>query len=125
MSRDLPLDLALSDAKSRGSHCGSVVNKSYLQKWRELMNVENLKETLKKLQTNLESNGKVDAELKDLLQVLDKDIHQLLGQEASAAENASGLAERAQLISVKFAAQHPHLEPLLRELVDILTGMGV
>jgi hypothetical protein len=89
------------------------------------MNVENLKETLKKLQASLESNGKVDAELKDLLQVLDNDIHQLLGQETSAAGDTSGLAERAQFISVKFAAKHPHLEPLLRELVDILTGMGV
>lgn len=89
------------------------------------MEPENLKDTLKKLHASLETSAKVDSELRDLLQVLDDDIHLLLGKEAYDLSQAAGLAERAQFISARFAARHPHIEPLLRELVDILTGMGV
>ena len=89
------------------------------------MNSDDLKDTLKRLHANLETSGKVDSELKDLLQVLESDIHLLLGEEVQDLSNAAGLAARVQFISAKFAARHPHSEPILRELVDILTGMGV
>lgn len=89
------------------------------------MNSDNLKDTLKRLHANLESSGNVDSELKVLLGVLDSDINLLLGREAQDSATAAGLVERVQFISAKFAARHPHIEPLLRELVDILTGMGI
>ena len=89
------------------------------------MSTDNLKDTLKRLHTNLESSGKVDSELKKLLQVLDSEIHLLLGKENQDQVTTAGLIERAQFISTKFATRHPHIEPLLRELVDILTGMGI
>jgi hypothetical protein len=96
-----------------------------LQKRQGSMNSDNLKDTLKKLHTNLEGSGKADSELKDLLQALDSDIHLLLAKEAHDSATAAGLVERVQFISAKFAARHPHIEPLLREVVDILTGMGI
>jgi hypothetical protein len=89
------------------------------------MNSDDLKDTLKRLHANLESSGRVDSELKELLQVLDNEIHLLLGKEAPDQVTTAGLIERAQFISTRFATRHPHLEPLLRELVDILTGMGI
>ena len=89
------------------------------------MESENLKDTLKKLHSSLETSKNVDSDLRDLLQVLDDDIHLLLGKEAYDSSQATGLAERARFISARFAARHPHIEPILRELVDILTGMGV
>ncbi|HVN77635.1 MAG TPA: DUF4404 family protein [Terriglobia bacterium] len=89
------------------------------------MELDNLKDTLKRLQASLETSAKADSELRDLLRVLDNDIHLLLGKEAYDSSKAAGLAERAQFISARFAAQHPHIDPILRELVDILTGMGV
>ena len=89
------------------------------------MTAENLKESLKQLHANLEATGRVDPELKQLLQVLDKDIQQLLGKEAQDATDASGLADRAQAISAKFAAEHPHVEPVLRDLGNILSSMGI
>jgi ABC-type transporter Mla subunit MlaD len=89
------------------------------------MTAENLKESLKRLHANLESTGQVDPELKSLLKVLDDDIHKLLTQEARDAPEASALAEQAQSISARFAAQHPRIEPVLRDLANILASMGI
>lgn len=87
----------------------------------------NLKASLKNLQANLAATGPVDEELRDLLQQLDGDIQQILeaGNEPAPATNTYGLAERTQEISAKFAAQHPKLEPALRELGNILSSMGI
>jgi Domain of unknown function (DUF4404) len=99
-----------------------------------MTNIAALKETLKQLHANLETTGEVDAELKELLRVLDNDIQQLLkhDEETAPKEEMSGdaspaseLSERAQSLSAKFAAQHPHLEPVLREFMDSLSRMGI
>jgi hypothetical protein len=110
-----------------------------------------LKESLKDLQGKLAMAGPVDEELKSLLVRLDGDIHALLasrqglgmaGASPAVAGVATvppainpvqepeesttyGLAERTQEISAKFAAQHPTLEPALRELGRILSNMGI
>lgn len=95
-------------------------------------NASNLKQHLKTLHADLASTGEVDAELKDLLRQLDGDIKTLLerrlqedaGHEATAS-TTYGLAERSQEITARFAAQHPRLEPALRELGNILASMGI
>ncbi|MES2349510.1 MAG: DUF4404 family protein [Pseudomonadota bacterium] len=89
----------------------------------------NLKESLSSLRSNLASAGPIDDELKDLLTQLDGDIKLLLERRAAEAgpgpSTTYGLAERTQEISAKFAAQHPQLEPALRELGNILSSMGI
>lgn len=89
------------------------------------MSNDHLKNTLTELHHQLESGAAVDDELKTLLQVLDRDIHHLLGKEPAAQEADTGLAERAQELSAKFAAQHPQLEKVLRELGHTLERMGI
>ncbi len=90
------------------------------------MNNDHLKNTLKDLHQHLDATGTIDAELKTLLQTLDRDIHQLLNQAPAATEaEDAGLADRAQELSAKFAAQHPQLEKLLRELGSTLERMGI
>lgn len=110
-----------------------------------------LKASLQDLQGKLAVAGPVDEELKILLLRLDGDIQSLLARRQGlgmaaaapavagvatvpAAINAVpqveesttyGLAERTQEISAKFAAQHPTLEPALRELGRILSNMGI
>ena len=90
-----------------------------------------LKESLHQLRSNLESSGPVDEELQGLLQKLDGDIHLLLEKRAAleAQEEPEstpyGLAERSQELSAKFAVKHPKLEPVLRELGEILANMGI
>ncbi len=92
---------------------------------RTIMHTENLKESLKELHANLETTGEMDGELKELLLVLDKDIRQLLDKQERAQEDALGLADRAQSISARFAAEHPAVETALRELGVMLSNMGI
>jgi ABC-type transporter Mla subunit MlaD len=90
-------------------------------------NVENLKAHLKTLHRSLEDTGEVDDELEMLLRQLDGDIKQVLDRQADQQldENTYGLASRAQALSARFAVRHPHLEPTLRELGNILATMGI
>lgn len=115
----------------------------------------NLKSHLKTLHANLAQTEQVDEELQGLLVQLDGDIQALLDKRAAAAlsdealaaqalaaEQAEadpaaallaeppdtttyGLAERTQEITAKFAAEHPRLEPALRELGRMLSNMGI
>ncbi|MFC3111362.1 DUF4404 family protein [Undibacterium arcticum] len=99
------------------------------------MDTEQLKASLKKLHANLEDADTLDGELKELLQVLDSDIQSLLGKGQSTAERngtdqplgaeAVSLAARTQSLSARFAAEHPRLDPVLRELGAILEKMGI
>ncbi|AMP02286.1 hypothetical protein CAter282_4521 [Collimonas arenae] len=96
------------------------------------MTIDNIKASLQKLHTTLESNGTVDNELKELLQKLDIDIQDLLKKDAAdiaakapEPDLRSELVERAQGISARLAVKHPHLEPVLREIADTLTNMGI
>jgi hypothetical protein len=105
----------------------------------------NLKASLDNLHAQLAAGGPVDEELTAQLSRLDGDIQQLLARRANAADGANepvtdpatglatipadtstyGLAERTQEISAKFAAEHPKLEPALRELGYILSNLGI
>lgn len=89
------------------------------------MEINDLKVTLNKLHKELESTGNVDNELKQLLQILDRDIDLLLKKNGHDSLDAVGLAQRSQAISAKFAVEHPRIEPLLRELGAILERIGI
>ncbi|MBS0308547.1 MAG: DUF4404 family protein [Proteobacteria bacterium] len=91
------------------------------------MTTDQLKNKLQELHQQLESTGAVDGELKSLLQMLDRDIEQLLSKSANAtvAEADASLTGRAQELSARFAAQHPQLETALRELAQTLERMGI
>jgi hypothetical protein len=89
------------------------------------MSTEQLKETLKKLHETINNTKQVDAELAELLSVLNQDIHQLLNKERPEEDALSNLGERSLALSAQFAAQNPRLEMSLRELADILGRMGI
>jgi chromosome segregation ATPase len=89
------------------------------------MDTNSMKESLKSLHANLEATRDVDPELKELLQALDNDIHQLLRRDQDAASSTEGLVRRAQEISARLAVRHPHIEPALREVADALGRMGI
>jgi hypothetical protein len=89
------------------------------------MDKNSLKDTLKSLHADLESTPKVDPETKALLRDLDQDIRQLLEKEAGDQSVTSGLVRRAQAISARLAIRHPHIEPAMREVADMLARMGI
>jgi hypothetical protein len=86
-----------------------------------------LKAHLKTLHRSLAETGEVDAELQMLLHQLDSDIKRLLEKRTTDEPDTStyGVAERSQQLIARFAARHPHLEPALRELGNILASMGI
>jgi len=89
-------------------------------------NEDDLKSRLKTLHRHLEGAGDVDDELEMLLRQLDGDIRQVLERRADNADaNTYGLASRTQQLTARFALRHPHLEPALRELGNILASMGI
>ena len=94
----------------------------------------NLKSHLKSLHANLAQTSDVDEELQSLLHQLDGDIRSLLEKRTAAVMVAArgeqeadtyGLAERTQELTARFAAEHPRLEPALRELGRMLANMGI
>ncbi|MFL6632460.1 MAG: DUF4404 family protein [Massilia sp.] len=89
-------------------------------------NENTLKAHLKTLHRSLEETGEVDDELEMLLRQLDGDIKHVLSKRAQDADaNTYGLASRTQELTARFALRHPHLEPALRELGNILASMGI
>jgi hypothetical protein len=89
------------------------------------MTTDALKEKLKELHVALEDAQGVDAELSELLRVLDTDIRALLNKRSSTQTGEAGLATRTQSISARIAANHPKLAPVLRELTDMLASLGI
>jgi hypothetical protein len=89
-------------------------------------NENTLKAHLKTLHRSLEETGEVDDELEMLLRQLDGDIKHVLNRRAQDPDaNTYGLASRTQELTARFALRHPHLEPALRELGNILASMGI
>jgi hypothetical protein len=89
------------------------------------MSTEKLERTLKELHTALTANGPLTPELEELLRTLDSDIRATLVQQRTTPAQTVGLSARAQAISARFAAQHPRMEPVLRELADVLERIGI
>ncbi|KAF3996905.1 DUF4404 family protein [Glaciimonas immobilis] len=99
------------------------------------MSIDNLKESLQKLHVTLENGAPVDPETRALLQTLDADIQRVLSNndvalastavEVTNDEPSSDLVKQAQKISARLAVRHPHLEPVFRDIADMLTKMGI
>ncbi|MDE1978479.1 MAG: DUF4404 family protein [Betaproteobacteria bacterium] len=86
-----------------------------------------IRDTLQRLHTVLQSQPAIDPELKSLLQTLDRDIQAALERkptESAPAQN-DDLAEQAQTLATRFAAEHPNVDLVLRELRSLLLGLGL
>lgn len=87
-----------------------------------------IRDTLQRLHTVLQSQPQLDPELKSLLQTLDQDIQTALEHkqgEPTAGPEATDLAEQAQTLATRFAAEHPNIDLALRELRSLLLGVGL
>jgi len=88
------------------------------------MEKEALKESLNRLHAELESADQLDPELAELVKQLDADIHRLVGKESEEPVEES-FSDRADALAAEFAARHPRLEPILREIGETLARMGI
>ncbi len=62
-----------------------------------------------------------------LLRQLDGDISKVLERRAEQDLDANtyGLASRSQELAARFAVKHPRMEPVLRQIGNILANMGI
>lgn len=88
------------------------------------MNDKQLKELLKKLNDELDKTDSVDADTAVLLQELEDDLQRLSGGDAAEQEYESVL-NHAQALETRFAAEHPTAERFFREIMEMLSKMGI
>ena len=88
------------------------------------MEPEQLKQTLKSLHQELESQDVVDPELMGLLATLDEDIQHLIDQMPDSPETDSTV-DAAEFLAARFAVNHPRAEAIMQEIVALLGRMGV
>lgn len=88
-----------------------------------------IRDTLQRLHTVLQSQPELDPKLKNLLQTLDQDIQAALerkqNEKGDAALETGDLAEQTQTLATRFAAEHPNIDLALRELRSLLLGVGL
>jgi hypothetical protein len=80
------------------------------------MGEERLKSLLAELHEELHQVGEIDPDTRKVLSELNADIEEVASVSA---------AERARELESRFAAEHPVLERIAREMADLLTKMGI
>jgi Domain of unknown function (DUF4404) len=91
---------------------------------------ESLRELLARLHQQLSASGRaVDAESRQLLATLMRDIERALGPAGKSVEDGGAAVAahtpRLESLAVRFEAGHPALAEALRELVDALVKAGI
>ena len=86
------------------------------------MNQKRLNELLRNLHKELEQTENVDEDTIGLLQELEADLHRLGDSEGKDPETILG---QAQALEARFAAEHPTAERFFREVMDILSKVGI
>jgi len=84
--------------------------------------MKNVRAILAQLHKELQRAEDVDIEAREILQDLHRDVEQL-GETGSV--EAQSFANRAKELESRFAAKHPLLEQMARELADALAKMGI
>jgi ABC-type transporter Mla subunit MlaD len=93
----------------------------------DTMSDTQIRDTLQRLHTVLQSQPQIDPELKALLQTLDQDIRHALehaAEQPGGGAQANDLAEQTQSLAARFAVEHPNIDLVLRELRSLLLGIG-
>ena len=80
------------------------------------MGSERLKTLLAELDNELKQTGDLDEDTRQMLGALGDDIESL---------SSPGAIERAKQLETRFAAEHPMLERIAREIADTLSKMGI
>jgi hypothetical protein len=84
--------------------------------------MKDIRKFLAQLSKELQRNDDFDIEARQILDDLHKDIDQI---EESGGVKVQPTLDRIKELEVKFAAKHPALERIARELADALAKMGI
>jgi hypothetical protein len=87
------------------------------------MSNDKIRDLLVKLHKEVQQT-ELDAATRSSLQELDADIHQLLDS-TTVEPSAASVVEQAKLLEARFAVDHPTVERVMREVIDMLAKIGV
>ncbi len=82
-----------------------------------------LVDSLAKLHAELETSKNVDPQLIEQVRELDRQMHEMIKSNELKAEET--LQSQLLALEAKFAAEHPTLERITREVIDRLAMMGI
>jgi cell division septum initiation protein DivIVA len=88
----------------------------------EVQKMKDVREFLAQLSRELQRGEDFDIEARRILEDLNKDADRL---EASGGKEAESMLDRVKELESRFAANHPVLERLARELADAIAKMGI
>ena len=91
------------------------------------MSQESLREMLARIHERLAQADSVDAESRDLLATVMRDIERMLGRGGTnaAATPPAAAVPRLEALAVQFEADHPGIAQLLRQIIDALQKAGI
>ena len=90
------------------------------------MTTEEIKNSLRQLHAEFAKGHAVDLEISSLLMVLEKDIHSLLDQPSPvAAQGQPAMADRLDAAALQLEVGHPKLAPVLRQVGEALSRIGI
>lgn len=84
--------------------------------------MKNVRAILAQLSKELQRAEDVDIEAREILRKLHRDVAKL---EGSDDREVRSVVDRVKALESKFAATHPVLERIARELADALAKMGI
>lgn len=85
-----------------------------------------LRDLLKKLDSEIKNINHVDKSSRDLLDGLKKEINDLLERDdKKIAENNSSLADRLRESTEHFEASHPELTAVMNNVINFLNNLGL
>jgi len=86
---------------------------------------EKLQRLIASLHEELGSAASVDAESKEMLQQLTRDIENIAAGEGDASATAEAASSQLEQATVKFETDHPRLSMILGEIIDTLGKLGI
>jgi hypothetical protein len=95
------------------------------------MTDETLRELLARVHQRLSTSGSLDAESREMLTTVMRDIDRALGKDAAggganAASTAATLPKhRVEALAVRFESDHPGISQLLRQIGALLGQAGI
>ena len=84
--------------------------------------MKNIRAILAQLYKELQRAEDVDIEAREILQHLHRDVEQLEDSDSTEIES---MVDRVKALESRFAANHPVLEQMARELSDAIAKMGI
>ena len=84
--------------------------------------MKNIRAILDQIKSELRQSDDVDVVARDTLNTLHRDVEQIAAADTLAIES---VVDRLKVLETQFAANHPTLERLARELADAIGKMGI